>query len=100
MVLDNVKNDKANVALVGKKKDPLFVMLIGEVCVMKTSQIDNPIIWHARLGHVHENVICQGCRFGKLYCLPFKSLSSHKLTLFELIHTNLMRSAKIANYNY
>ena len=98
-VLDNVKNVAADVVLTGEKQGSLFVMSTGEAYVKKTSQIDSAAIWHACLGHlgyqmlqqlsskrledgmptlknVHEDVICQGCQFGKSHRLPF---SSHQI---------------------
>ena len=73
-----------------------FVLSAGEAYVKRTSQVDSPTLWHARLGHVgyqmlqiiasnklidglpklkqvKEDVVCQGCQFGKAYKLPFKS---------------------------
>lgn len=94
-VLDNVRHISADVILTGAKKGSLFVMLAGEAYVKKTSQTDGVAIWHARLGHVGyqmlqqissknlvagmptlknvcEDVICQGCQYGKSHRLPYK----------------------------
>ncbi|KAL3534225.1 hypothetical protein ACH5RR_002686 [Cinchona calisaya] len=51
-VLNNVKNVAAYVVLTGERKGYLFVMIVGEAYVKKTSQTDSPAIWHARLGHL------------------------------------------------
>ncbi|KAH0724510.1 hypothetical protein KY285_000335 [Solanum tuberosum] len=37
-ILDNVKNISADVVLMGEKKGSLFVMVVGEAYVKKTSQ--------------------------------------------------------------
>lgn len=121
-VLDNVKNIGADVVLTGEKKGSLFVMSAGEAYVKKTSQTDNAAIWHARLGHVgyqmlqqissqrlldglpnlknvQENVICQGCQYGKSHRLPFKNSSNRRSALFELVHTDLMGPTKTPSYS-
>ncbi|KAF7841358.1 Retrovirus-related Pol polyprotein from transposon TNT 1-94 [Senna tora] len=90
---------------------------VGEAYVKKTSQIDNASIWHARSGHVGyqllqqisskglvdgmptlknvcEDVICQGCQYGKSHRLPFKNSSNQRSEMFELVHTDLMGPIK------
>ncbi|KAL0359324.1 UNVERIFIED_CONTAM: Retrovirus-related Pol polyprotein from transposon TNT 1-94 [Sesamum angustifolium] len=112
-VLDNVKNVAADVILSGERKWSLFVMSVGQAYVKKTSQTDSAAAWHARLGHVgyqmlqqisskrlldglptlknvHEDVVCQGCQYGKSHHLPFKMSSNRRTTSLELIHTDLM----------
>lgn len=87
----------------------------------KTSQIDNAATWHARLDHVryqmqqqissknlldslptlknvHEDVVCQGYRYGKSHHLPFKSSFNRRTTPLELVHTNLMGPTRISSY--
>ncbi|KAL4303890.1 hypothetical protein GQ457_10G000190 [Hibiscus cannabinus] len=121
-VLDNMKNISADVLTTGEKKGSLYVLSAGEAYVKKTSQTDSAEIWHARLGHVgyqllrqisskklldgipvlhevREAVICQGCQFGKSHCLPFEESSSRKLTMFELVHTDLMGPMKTPSYS-
>ncbi|KAK3036233.1 hypothetical protein RJ639_030775 [Escallonia herrerae] len=121
-VLDNVKEISADVIFSGEKKGSLFVMSVGEANVKKTSQTDNAAIWHARLGHVgyqllqqisskklvdgmptlknvREDVICQGCQYGKSHRLPFKILSNQRSTLFELVHTDLMGPTRTPSYS-
>ncbi|KAG6437849.1 hypothetical protein SASPL_102779 [Salvia splendens] len=125
-VLDNVKNISADVTYIGEKKGSLFVMSAGEAYVKKTSQTDNTSIWHARLGHVgyqllqqmsskklvagmptlvnvREDVICQGCQYGKSHRLPFKKSLNRRSTLFELVHTDLMgptRTPSCSSHRY
>ncbi|KAL0340336.1 UNVERIFIED_CONTAM: Retrovirus-related Pol polyprotein from transposon TNT 1-94 [Sesamum radiatum] len=89
-------------------------MSVGEAYIKKTSQTDSAATWHARLGHVgyqmlqqisskrlldglptlknvHEDVVCQGCQYGKSHHhLPFKMSSNRRTTSLELIHTDLM----------
>ena len=95
-ILNDVRNIDADIIFKGKRKDFLFVLSAGEAYVKRTSQVDSPTLWHARLGHVgyqmlqiiasnklidglpklkqvKEDVVCQGCQFGKAYKLPFKS---------------------------
>ena len=116
-VLDNFKNVVADVVLSGEKKGSLFVMSVGEAYVKKASQTESAATWHARLGHVgyqmlqqisskklldglpllnnvHEDVVCQGCQYGKSHHLPFKSSSNRRTTPLELIHTDLMGPTK------
>ncbi|KAK3002472.1 hypothetical protein RJ639_022112 [Escallonia herrerae] len=122
-VLDNVKEISADVIFSGEKKGSLFVMSAGEAYVKKTSQIDNAAIWHARLGHVgyqllqqisfkmlvdgmptlknvREDVICQGCQYGKSHRLPFKRSSNQRSTLFELVHTDLIPMLWCSRHRY
>ncbi|KAK4381915.1 Retrovirus-related Pol polyprotein from transposon TNT 1-94 [Sesamum angolense] len=112
-VLDNVKNVAADVIISGERKGSLFVISVGEAYIKKTSQTDSAATWHARLGHVgyqmlqqisskrlldglptlknvHEDVVCQGCQYGKSHHLPFKMSSNRRTTSLELIHTDLM----------
>lgn len=121
-VLDNVRDVVADVVLVGEKKDSLFAISVGEAYVKKTSQTDSATTWHARLGHlgyqmlqqissnklldglpthknIHEDVICQGCQYGKSHRLPFKSSSNRRSGLFELVHTDLMGPTKTPSYS-
>ncbi|KAK4415819.1 hypothetical protein Salat_2689300 [Sesamum alatum] len=113
-VLNNVKTVVADVVLSGEN---LFVMSLGEAYVKKTSQTDSAATWHARLGHVdyqmlqqisskglldglptlknvHEDVVCQGCQYGKSHHLSFKISSNRRTTSLELIHTDLMGPTK------
>lgn len=46
-----------------------------------------------------EEVVCQGCQFGKAYKLPFKSSNRERTIPFELIHTDLMGSTKTPSYS-
>ncbi|XP_071711039.1 uncharacterized protein [Rutidosis leptorrhynchoides] len=87
-VIENVKEIVGDVLFTREKKGSLFVLSAGEAYVKKISQTDNGAIWHARLGHVgyqmlqnifshklvdgipqlknvREEVICQGCQYGK-----------------------------------
>ncbi|GKF63393.1 retrovirus-related pol polyprotein from transposon TNT 1-94, partial [Tanacetum coccineum] len=121
-ILDNVRNLAANVIVTGKKKGSLFVLSADEAYVKKTSQNDSAAIWHARLGHigyqllqqisskrllegipvlqhVREDVICQGCQFGKSHRLPCQKSVNRKSTMFELVHTDLMGSMKPSSYS-
>lgn len=121
-VLDNVKNIATDVVLIGQKKDSLFVMTVGEAYVKKMSQADSATIWHARLGHlgyqllqqissnklmegilalqnVWEDIVCQGCQFGKSHRFSFSKSSNRRTTMFELIHTNLMGPTKTPSYS-
>ena len=121
-VLDNLKTISADVITSGEKKGSLFVMSAGEAYVKKTSQTESATIWHARLGHlgyqllqqisckklvdgipalqnVHEGVICQGCQFSKPHRLPFMKSPNRKSTMFELVHTYLMRPTKTLSYS-
>ncbi|KAK3001904.1 LOW QUALITY PROTEIN: hypothetical protein RJ639_022194 [Escallonia herrerae] len=121
-VLDNVKEISADVIFSGEKKGSLFVMSAGEAYVKKTSQTNNAAIWHARLGHVgyqllqqisskklvdgmptlknvREDVICQGCQYGKSHRLPFKRSSNQRSTLFELVHADLMGPTRTPSYS-
>ncbi|KAL0383145.1 UNVERIFIED_CONTAM: hypothetical protein Scaly_0601800 [Sesamum calycinum] len=93
-IIGNLDSIVADIVLTGEKRGSLFVMTTGESYVKKTSQIDKATIWHAWLGHlgyqsmhqislkklveeipslqnIRENVICQGCQFGKSHCLTF-----------------------------
>lgn len=121
-VLDNVKNIAADVILAGEKKGSLFVMTVGEAYVKKTSQTDSPAIWHARLGrlgyqllqqisskklvdgipalqNIHEDVVCQGCQYGKSHHLPFQRSLNRRSSIFELVHTDLMGPTKTSSYS-
>ncbi|GJZ55387.1 integrase [Tanacetum coccineum] len=121
-ILDNVRNLAADVIVTGEKKGSLFVLSAGEAYVKKTSQNDSAAIWHARLGHigyqllqqisskrllegipvlqhVREDVICQGCQFGKSHRLPFQKSVNRKSTMFELVHTDLMGPMKPSSYS-
>ncbi|GJY50843.1 retrovirus-related pol polyprotein from transposon TNT 1-94 [Tanacetum coccineum] len=112
----------ADVIVTGEKKGSLFVLSAGEAYVKKTSQNDSAAIWHARLGHigyqllqqisskrllegipvlqhVREDVICQGCQFGKSHRLPFQKSVNRKSTMFELVHTDLMGPMKPSSYS-
>lgn len=120
-VLANVKTIDADVVTSGERKGSLFVMSAGEAYVKKTSQTDSATIWHARLGHlsyqllkeisskklvdgipslqnVREDVICQGCQFGKSHRLPFMKSSNRRSSMFELVHTDLMGPMKTTSY--
>lgn len=121
-ILDNVRNLAADVIVTGEKKGSLFVLSAGEAYVKKTSQNDSAAIWHARLGHigyqllqqisskrllegipvlqhVREDVICQGCQFGKSHRLPFQKSVNRKSTMFELVHADLMGPMKPSSYS-
>ncbi|KAK3001833.1 hypothetical protein RJ639_022241 [Escallonia herrerae] len=116
VVTIDVANDISNVKLHDVYHVP------GEAYVKKTSQTDNAAIWHARLGHVgyqllqqisskklvdgmptlknvREDVICQGCQFGKSHRLPFKRSSNQRSTLLELVHTDLMGPTRTPSYS-
>ncbi|KAL4280021.1 hypothetical protein GQ457_03G014930 [Hibiscus cannabinus] len=94
----------------------------GEAYVKKTSQTESATIWHARLGHlgyqllqkisskmlvdgmpslrnVREDIICQGCQFGKSHRLPFMKSSNRKTSILELIHTDLMGPTKTPSFS-
>ncbi|KAH0707740.1 hypothetical protein KY285_010907 [Solanum tuberosum] len=58
-ILDNVKNISVDVVLTSEKKGSLFVMVVGEVYVKKTSQTNSASIWHARLGHLGYQLLWQ-----------------------------------------
>ncbi|KAL4347792.1 hypothetical protein GQ457_17G001580 [Hibiscus cannabinus] len=121
-VLENVKNISADIVTSGEKRGSLFVMAAGEAYVKKTSQTESAAIWHARLGHlgyqllqkisskrlvdgmpslrnVREDVICQGCQFGKSHRLPFMKSSNRKTSILELIHTDLMGPTKTPSFS-
>ena len=51
-ILNDVRNIDADIIFKGKRKDFLFVLSAGEAYVKRTSQVDSPTLWHARLGHV------------------------------------------------
>ncbi|KAL7149914.1 hypothetical protein ABFS83_05G073000 [Erythranthe nasuta] len=112
-ILDNVNNILANIILFRKKKFVLLVMSDGETYVKKTSQTENAAIWHACLGHicyqmllqicskklingvptlksVREDVIRQGCQYGKSHRLPFRRSTNRRSSSFELVHKDLM----------
>ncbi|KAK3023537.1 hypothetical protein RJ639_044891 [Escallonia herrerae] len=121
-ILDNVKNIGADVLVVGKKRDSLFVMSAVEAYVEKTSRNDGASIWHARLGHVGyqmlqqisskklvdgipvikdppKGVVCQGCQYGKSHILHFKKSSNRKKISFELVHADLMGPTRTLSYS-
>ncbi|KAK9120307.1 hypothetical protein Syun_017924 [Stephania yunnanensis] len=121
-VLDNIKTISADVLTSGERKGSLFVMSAGEAYVKKTSQTESAAVWHARLGHlgyqllqqisskklvdgipslqnVREDVICQGCQFGKSHRLPFMNSSNRRSTMLELVHTDLMGSTITPSYS-
>ncbi|XP_071742583.1 uncharacterized protein [Rutidosis leptorrhynchoides] len=121
-VLENVKEIVGDVLFTGENKGSLFVLSAGEAYVKKTSQTDNGAIWHARLGHVgyqmlkkifshklvdgipqlknvREEVICQGCQYGKSHRLPYKKSTNRKQGLLDLIHTDLMGPTRTTSYS-
>ncbi|KAL9256690.1 Retrovirus-related Pol polyprotein from transposon TNT 1-94-like protein [Drosera capensis] len=121
-VLDNVRVVSGDVLLTGEKKGSMFVMSAGEAYVKKTSQTDNAAIWHARLGHVgyqmlqqistkrlvdgmpvlknvRKDVICQECQFGKSHRLPYKSSSTRRTSMLELVHIDLMGPTRTLSYS-
>lgn len=51
------------------------------------------------LKNVCEDMICQGCQYGKSHHLPFKGSSNQRSTLFELVHTDLMGHMKTSSYS-
>lgn len=51
------------------------------------------------LKNVQENVICQGCQYGKSHRLPFKNSSNRRFALFELVHTDLIGPTKTSSYS-
>jgi len=90
--------------------------------VKKISQTDSAAICHAQLGHlryqllrqicskklvdglpalqnIHEDVVCQGCQFGKSHRLPFQRSGNQRSTMFELVHTDLMGPTKTTSYS-
>ncbi|KAG5581089.1 hypothetical protein H5410_051716, partial [Solanum commersonii] len=60
-IMDNVKNISTDVGLMGEKKGSLFVMVVGEAYVKKTSQTDSTTIWDAQLGHLGYQLLRQIC---------------------------------------
>ena len=56
-ILNDVRNIVADIILEGKRKDSLFVLSAGEAYVKRTSQVDSPTLWHARLGHVDYQML-------------------------------------------
>ncbi|WOH11612.1 hypothetical protein DCAR_0831102 [Daucus carota subsp. sativus] len=50
------------------------------------------------LQNVREDIICQGCQFGKSRCLPLQRSTNRRSTKFKLIHTDLMGPMKTTSY--
>ncbi|XP_071699519.1 uncharacterized protein [Rutidosis leptorrhynchoides] len=52
-----------------------------------------------QLKNVCEEVICQGCQYGKSHRLPYKKSTNRKQGLLDLIHTDLMGPTKTPSYS-
>ncbi|KAF2294343.1 hypothetical protein GH714_009493 [Hevea brasiliensis] len=120
-VLDNVKTISADVVTSGERKGSLFFISAGEAYVRRQAKLKmqkfGTLVGHLgyqllqqissktlvdgipALQNIHEDVICQGCQFGKSHRLLFTKSSNHRSSMLELVHTNLMGPTKTPSYS-
>ena len=51
------------------------------------------------LNNVGEDVICEGCQYGKSHRLPFKRSSNQRTMMFELVHIVSMGPKRTPSYS-
>ncbi|KAH7843402.1 hypothetical protein Vadar_016136 [Vaccinium darrowii] len=120
-VLSNIRNMEADILLEGKRVKSLYVLSASDAYIEKTSKQDNASLWHARLAHVgyeklkeisanklvdglpnlgnfHQDIVCEGCQYGKAHRLPFGKSSIKSKMPLELIHSDLL-TCPVASYS-